>query len=281
MIIEDKVDKLIELLEKISVTEILPNFRNLKKESIESKDYESDLVTIVDKTVETYLTKRINILFPDAIVVGEESVSENPNLLDDIQKEELVIIIDPIDGTWNYAKGISLFGVMISIVSKGETIYGIIYDPVNFDYIHAFKNGGAWSGNISQLYKEKHTVSNQKICENMLGFIPYYIFGYVSGIDKRDKLINTFTDFERVMSLRCSAHEYRMLVTGSAEFNLTSNVNLWDHLAGTLIHSEAGGVTRLLTGQKYDITCKKGEILSTNNEETWNKLKEKFKFLEE
>jgi len=275
------IDNIIEIVELASSTIVLPYFRNLDDLNIESKSHETDLVTIADKKTEILISQHLKDLFPHAFIVGEEAVEENPDLLNQMSNEDLVFVIDPIDGTWNYAKGVSLFGIMISVISKGEVVYGLIYDPVNQDYIHASKNEGAWRGKSTNLYLSRINVSNEQSAHKMVGFIPYYIYGYLFGDEKRDQLISTFTDFDRVMSLRCSAHEYRMMSEGSADFNLTSNVKPWDHCAGALIHSEAGGVTRLLTGEGYSPSIRKGQLLSASNEENWQMLQRKFKFLME
>lgn len=280
MVFEQKIETIIELFEKVAIEEIFSKFRDLDSAEISSKESESDLVTVVDKRVENYLSESIQKLFPSALVIGEEMVSENPNLLKQIESEDLVFIIDPIDGTWNFANGIPLFGIMISVIIKGETVYGIIYDPINFDYIHAFKGGGSWVGGNLQMYREKQTVSNLDNIAKSIGFIPYYKFGDVYNEDYRDRLLQTFSKFDRVMSFRCSAHEYRIMVTGGAHFNLTSNAKPWDHLAGSLILEEAGGVTKLLTGEKYNVSYIEGILLSANNEDIWQKLREEFIFLE-
>lgn len=279
MELEENIDKIIEIVEMASNTIVLPYFRNLDQIEIETKTHATDLVTIADKKSEEFITNLLKEHFPEAFIVGEEACAENPALLMEMQDEELVFIIDPIDGTWNYSKGVSLFGIMISVISKGEFVYGLIYDPVNSDYVHALRHGGAWHGKGRQHYISQLKVSDVSDFSQMVGFIPYYIYGYTYGTGKRDKLLQTFGDFDRVMSLRCSAHEYRMMSEGSAQFNLASNTKQWDHCAGTLIHQEAGGCTKLLTGEPYSVRTQTGQLLSCNNEENWNILRNKFIFL--
>lgn len=246
---------------------------------IESKEFASDLVTIADKASEEYIRSEIKRLFPNVFVVGEEAVAANPELLNQIAHEKMTFVIDPIDGTWNYAKGSSTFGVIISVIANGEVIYGLHYDPVVDDWIHAWKHAGAFRGNPSSHFQKRLAVSETERPEEMLGFIPYYIYGYKFGNEKRDKLLMTFVDFERIMSLRCSAHEYRMMAEGTVDFSLTSNGKLWDHCAGLLIHEEAGGYARKLTGEKYSPLNSDGQLLIANNKDTWKLLERKFRFL--
>ncbi len=79
-----------------------------------------------------------------ALFIGEESVAADPALLERLSGADLAVIVDPIDGTFNYASGLPLFGVMASVVAGGETVAGIIYDPMGNDWVIAEKGSGAW-----------------------------------------------------------------------------------------------------------------------------------------
>jgi Inositol monophosphatase family len=68
--------------------------------------------------------------FPDSVVIGEESTHREPALLQTIADAELAFIVDPIDGTRNFASNLPLFGVMAAVTMRGEIIAGVIHDPV-------------------------------------------------------------------------------------------------------------------------------------------------------
>ena len=89
-----------------SRTLVLPRFANLAEGDVQAKasaDDPEDIVTIVDREVETELTRTLAALAPPATVVGEESVHERPELLDLMASDEPLWVIDPIDGTKNFA----------------------------------------------------------------------------------------------------------------------------------------------------------------------------------
>jgi fructose-1,6-bisphosphatase/inositol monophosphatase family enzyme len=79
------------------------------------------------------------------VVIGEESTHRKPALLQTIADAELAFIVDPIDGTKNFASNLPLFGVMAAVTIRGEIIAGVIYDPVCRDWAYAVRGGGAWA----------------------------------------------------------------------------------------------------------------------------------------
>jgi fructose-1,6-bisphosphatase/inositol monophosphatase family enzyme len=83
--------------------------------------------------------------FPGSVVIGEESTHREPALLQTIADAELAFIVDPIDGTKNFASNLPLFGVMAAVTIRGEIIAGVIHDPVCRDWAYAVRGGGAWA----------------------------------------------------------------------------------------------------------------------------------------
>ncbi len=269
--------ELISLAQEASEKCILPRFRALDEEQVDTKAHESDLVTIADTDCEEYLTNHLEATFPGCFVLGEEAVAADKTLLDKLPEAELAFILDPIDGTWNFANDHPVFGTIIAVVEKGIPTFGMHYDPISRQATFALKGEGAWSSYNGHL--KRISVAQAKPVNKMTGFLPYYIFRYRHGEEVARKVCDTMMDFDRTMSLRCSAHEYRMLAEGSVDFSLTSNVQPWDHVAGMLIHSEAGGYNGLLDGRAYDTSIKEGHLLMANDKATWDMLQAKFSFL--
>ncbi len=131
------------ILQEAAFKEILPKFRNLGAGDVRMKSEAIDLVTEADEAAERLIKARMAELAPDALFIGEESVAANPALLASLAGADLAIVVDPIDGTFNYAAGMPLFGVMAAVVSKGETVAGLIYDPMGNDWVIAEKGSGA------------------------------------------------------------------------------------------------------------------------------------------
>lgn len=275
---QPQIHEIIEIIRATAAEVIMPAYRNLTDDQVEAKEHKTDLVTVADQASEKRLTKELGALFPNAVVIGEEAVAARPELLKTIEGAQQVVIIDPIDGTWNFAKGHPVFGVIVSIIEKGETVFGVHYDPMSDEWIMAMPGEGAWAcgaGRPSRRIK----VAPARPNEDLTGFIPYYIFRYVRSLEAEHRLLQLFPEFDRIMSLRCSAHEYRMLAEGSVDFSLTTNTKPWDHVAGLLIHEEAGGYNALLDGRRWQPGMEKGMLLMANDEEVHARLREKLSFL--
>ena len=126
-----------DLLRRTAKTEIMPRFQNLSAQDVSTKSRDDDLVTKADLASEAMITAELQNLFPHAVVVGEEVISKHPSLLTQMADHEICFVIDPIDGTWNFANGIPLFGIILSVLHFGRPIYGLLYDPVMDDFIEA------------------------------------------------------------------------------------------------------------------------------------------------
>ena len=249
---------LVELVRTVAKAEIVPRFRRLPSDDIRAKPAPEDLVTEADIQAEAAITRGVNALLPDAVVIGEEAVSDDPRILDGLAAAECAVIIDPVDGTWNFAKGLATFGVILAVAERGETVWGMLYDPILDDWIWARKGGGTWFQRPGE-DPVQLTISGDAVMEDAVGFVP--IFQYP--LETRIALAGAIPGFRRIWSVRCSCHEYRMMAQGHADFCLTSTLNPWDHAAGALAVAEAGGAVGLLDGRDYSAGLTSGGILVT------------------
>lgn len=138
------IEKLAGILRDAAKVEILPRFRRLDASQIRQKSEAIDLVTEADEAAEAFIKREVMAILPEATFIGEEGVAADPSLINKLADAELAIIVDPIDGTANYAAGMPLFGVMAAVVANGETVAGILYDPMGDDWVMAERGGGAW-----------------------------------------------------------------------------------------------------------------------------------------
>ena len=143
------IDWLAELLADAARAEIMPRFRRLGEGDVRQKTSAADLVTEADVNAERLITARLRERYPQAMIVGEEACSDNPALLQGLGDADLAFVVDPVDGTFNFASGVPLFGVMLSVVVKGETVAGIIHDPVGL----ADRRQGRWSPHTSRAWR--------------------------------------------------------------------------------------------------------------------------------
>ena len=122
---------------------ILPRYQSLAGHEIIAKAAD-DVVTVADHESEAILSERLARLLPDAAIVGEEAAHADPALPGQIG-EGLCWIVDPLDGTNNFASGKPPFGVLVALADKGETVAGWIYDCLSERFCHASQGGGAVS----------------------------------------------------------------------------------------------------------------------------------------
>ncbi|WP_106476843.1 inositol monophosphatase family protein [Phytohalomonas tamaricis] len=268
--------QLIDIVRRAAKAEILPRFRNLDADAIETKSGPDDLVTIADKGAEKIITAEVAKAFPNATIVGEEAVAEDASLLGNIAGAEMAVIIDPVDGTWNFARGLNQFGVILSVASQGETVFGLLYDPVVDDWIVARRGEGAYYGRPDGT-ERRLQVSDTTQMENMVGSTSIRLFPK----PQQYQLAALFPEFNRIMSFGCACHEYRTMAFGHVDFMLTAKLMPWDHAAGVLIHQEAGGYAALLDGRAYSPAIHEGRMLAASSRENWEKLRDRFDFLAE
>lgn len=139
-----EINWLADLLRMTADSEILPRFRKLGSDDIRQKTSAADLVTEADINSEKVITAALAKRFPQALIVGEEAWCDNAALLNGLSIADMAFTIDPVDGTFNFASGVPLFGVMLSVNIKGETVAGIIYDPMGRDWLIGIKGAGSY-----------------------------------------------------------------------------------------------------------------------------------------
>lgn len=262
------LDRLSTILAEAADAEIMPRFRSLEDGGIRIKTGALDLVTDADEQGEWMIRDLCAKAFPDALFVGEESVARDKGLLDKIGSADLAIIVDPIDGTSNFAWGLPLFGVMAAVVSRGETIAGLIYDPVGQDWHKGLKGEGAW-GESMHGYTRDLAVAKPDSLSEMTGLSSWYLMPE----PQRSRTVANLAKTKACFNYRCAAYEYRLVSEGLVHFSLHYKLMPWDHAAGVLIHSLAGGYSALLDGTPYDATQHEGGIISAPDRESWELIR--------
>jgi fructose-1,6-bisphosphatase/inositol monophosphatase family enzyme len=262
------VAQLAELLREAAAAEILPRFRRLDPGDIRQKTSATDLVTEADEHAERLLKVRIGDLVPGALFVGEESVAADPRLLDALDEAELAVVVDPVDGTANFAAGLPLFAVMASVVSRGETVAGIIYDPMGDDWFMAEKGGGAWFRRPDGL-EDRVRVAAPGPLAALLGSVSMAFMPSGS----RARIFANLDKLRIPANYRVAGHDYRLLAGGHTHFAAFNKLMPWDHLAGTLIVQEAGGYAARFDGSPYLPHHRAGGLLLAVDEASWRTLR--------
>lgn len=266
---------LVNLIRRAARSEILPRFRALAAHQIDTKSGPTDLVTVADRESEKMIARGLLRMFPNALIIGEEDASANPEILDKIADAEMTFTIDPVDGTWNFANGLATFGVIISMLRFGAPVFGLLYDPVMDDFIFADEASEA------QMVMPRRapitlSVSKGGPIETLTG----YATADLIPEPKRKTFAALLPDFRRAMSLRCSCHENRMMAQGHVDFLLAAKLTPWDHAAGVIITRRAGGHVAMLDGSEYNAgTSRSGYLLSASDAATWGRVRDHFAFL--
>ena len=259
-----ELDATADLLLEVADAEILPWFRHLSAKDVRTKSSAIDFVTVADEAAERVLTAELRLRFPDATIVGEEAVSSDPAILDRLADAEFLITLDPVDGTRNFAAGISVFAVMVAFVVKGEPVASVICDPVVRDWAIAAKGEGAWLRHRDGR-RERLKVAPPRPIEDMEGC------GLWAHMPKalRPDLAQRLTRFAANAGYRCAGQEARVVAGGRYDFALYHKLTPWDHAPGVILHREAGGYVAHLDGAAYDPLRQRGGLLYASDKERW------------
>lgn len=222
-------ERVAELMRETAAAELLPRFRNLSRDEVRQKR-PGDIVTVADVASEQRLASGLAKILPGVPVVGEEAVEKDPSLLDLIARPgEACWIVDPLDGTANFAAGRDRFAMIICLVHDTQAIAGWILDVPNGRLAVTHRGGGVTF--------DGKTVQGIPGTRPLNGFVGYKIARSLDeqlNPEQRSRLGS-------ITTLRCAGAEYLEILAGRASFSLYRTTKPWDHAAGTLMMREAGG----------------------------------------
>jgi len=224
-------------------------------------DYKAvgEAVTAADHECEAILTARLAGLIPGAGVVGEEAAACDPALLDQIGRGTCWII-DPLDGTGNFAKGAPPFGILVALADQGIPIAGWILDPLSGRLCHARQGGGAWIDGERFVTTALPAGAKPQVAVTRL-FADAHHRQHVMDI-----LAQAYTVLD---SPRCAADQYPRVATGGCYATVFTRTISWDHAAGVLFIEEAGGVARRQDGRAYRCDEDDAGLVIASRPERW------------
>tara|TARA_B100000941_G_scaffold279935_1_gene245883 strand:+ start:929 stop:1780 length:852 start_codon:yes stop_codon:yes gene_type:complete len=272
--VTDLLENVAAILRETATEIILPRFNALTTEQIKEKSGPGDLVTVADIEAEEKLSNALKQLIPGSQVVGEETTSKYPDTINFLSSDSLVWVVDPIDGTKNFTRGNHLFCIMVCLVRSSSPILAVIFDPLSDTYLSAEEGSGAWLHNTNGVSAKKLKIQESVDLNQMSGFLS---LGGFKDRPTRDKMrLSASTLFKRYDNLGCSGHEYIQIITNRRHFTINYRTFPWDHLPGSLIHSEAGGYQANFEGAKYDPTKLTKGLVSAPSEVAWKHIRERF-----
>jgi fructose-1,6-bisphosphatase/inositol monophosphatase family enzyme len=216
-----------EILARAARAELMPRFGRLSAGQVRAKSSRFDVVTDADEAAERAMATALTAAYPDAVVVGEEAATRDPSLLGAIGTADFTFVLDPLDGTKNFAAGVPLFGVMAAATVRGEVVLGALHDPVCRTTALALRGEGAWTqgedGSRADL-RVAGAVAVQEM-DAIIGtnFLPEPLRTTVNG---------NLSRLGMSAWLRCTAHEYRLAAAGHCEL-LFYNKWLWPKIPVT------------------------------------------------
>lgn len=209
-----------------------------------------DIVTEVDKKCEALIFEGINKKFPNHDVLAEEGIAKR-------KKSEFRWIVDPLDGTVNYAHKFPFFAVSIALEYRDELVLGVIYDPVREELFSACKNKGTYLNG-----RRVKVSSSKSLGESLLAT------GFAYNIQEKGKPdnLNNFAKFIKVaLALRrpgSAAIDMAYVACGRIDGFWELFLKPWDMAAGVVLIREAGGKVTSFDGGAYNLYG--SEILVSN-----------------
>ncbi len=240
------IEAVAAVIDEAARTLVIPRWKNLGAAEIDAKetpDDPKDIVTVVDRQVEEHLSQALTGLIP-AAVLGEEAAQDRPDLLRLLASDQPLWIIDPIDGTKNFAAGDDGFGIMVAWFVNGQTQAAWIVLPARRQTFVAEVGGGSF------LNGERICVPHETIDERPRGVV---MSRYMPGDLGETVARRMERRFRPMPPTGSAAIEYTEILQGKRDFVVYYRLLPWDHAAPALILTEAGGCVAHVAGGLYTV----------------------------
>ncbi|HPQ96457.1 MAG: inositol monophosphatase [Thiothrix sp.] len=190
---------------------------------------DGSLLTEADLATNQRLQQFLQQQWPDIAFLSEEmEVSQQEQLLRDT---DWLWCLDPLDGTSNFAAGLPLFATSLALISKGEVVMGLSYDPIRDEMFSAIHGKGAWlNGRRLQCRDSGFPLENAVALIDFKRLPP----------DLRQRLSHS-PPYGSQRNIGSSVLEWAWMAANRGQLYLHGGMKLWDLAAGTLILTEAGG----------------------------------------
>jgi len=259
------LERLGQVIRDVAQREIAPRFRRLAPEDVIGKpsaEDPHDLVTAADRAAEAELTWRLAELVQGSVVVGEEAVAADPTVLERLRGRAPVWVVDPLDGTRNFAAGQGPFGSMVALVERGTLLAAGIYFTEGDRLFLAERGLGAYDNGkrITPRAPRSGTLEGTLSVRYMPD-------------ERAAALTERAAQHHRVAGVICAAHEYTQIATGQKDYVHYYRLLPWDHAPGALIVREAGGCVRHPDGREYDVLDLRESTLLSPDEPTWQRAR--------
>jgi fructose-1,6-bisphosphatase/inositol monophosphatase family enzyme len=249
-----QTEQVAEIIVDVTERIIMPRFGRLASGDIEEKK-PGDVVTVADREAEAEIGEALAAYTPDALMVGEEGVFTNQRIMDALPEAEHAWVLDPVDGTRNFARGNPDFAVMLAEVVQAKTVRSWIYQPV-YRKLYTAELGAGVTCNGEQLHR---VVSERKV---PLGatYIPVRGEGELE-IDVR-------------RTWGSAGIDYPNLLAGEVDFLAYRSMFPWDHLPAGLMINELGGKIASEEGVNYQAGVFGRRVISAMSDFVWKRVRD-------
>lgn len=256
--------KVIDILRAAAARDILPLWQNLQQHQIEEKK-PGDLVTVADKACEEFISRELLALLPGSLVIGEEAAHRDASVMTALDSTRPVWVIDPLDGTSNFAAGKCPIAVMVCLVHHRETLGAWIYDPVEDTLLQAESGAGAY-------------LNGKRIAIDTRVGDAADIRGALSTRYLPEKLRPAARQgagqLGETLASGCAGHDYRALVQGDYQFVFYYRTLVWDHAPGVLVAREAGAHCGRYDGSLYMPVADGTGLICASDPATWEQVRD-------
>jgi fructose-1,6-bisphosphatase/inositol monophosphatase family enzyme len=259
------IDGVANVLWQAADQAILPRFRCLDRSEIFEKS-PGDVVTVADREAEAIITAALLKMLPGSRVVGEEACAVDGALLRQID-EGCVWLVDPIDGTLNFAAGRRPFSVMVALLQDGEAILSWMLDPVSGELCLAEAGAGA------TINGTRVPITKDRKDGQLSGILRGFMVPEASALSEASP-----ARIEKLPSLLCAGAEYSAVVRGERDFLVFWGTLPWDHAPGTLFLREAGGAVSRLDGQDYKAASQGVGLIAARTPAILDEILDGFRF---
>lgn len=244
---------------------VLPLFRKLDDDDVSEKA-PGEVVTVADRRAEELISAGLRRLRPGSLVVGEEGVADDPELLGHLRDAGDVWLVDPVDGTANFAAGRRPFALMVALLTDGQPQAGWILDPLaGMLAVGRADEGTLLNGQPVGAADVVRSVGDIRGVA-MTRFLPPEARDRVRAGGRRLG--------ELLPGQHCAGREYLDILTGGQQFALFWRTLPWDHAPGALLVRAAGGVARRFDGVDYHPADEGRGLLVAANEQIWDEVHE-------
>ena len=202
-------------------------------------DYKADgsIVTEADLALQQTLARLLQQRYPDVLMLGEEH--EQQAQTDIIDGDNDYWCVDPLDGTTNFHATLPLFSVSLGLVSGGQPVLGIVYDPNRREFFGAIRGQGFWiDGECVERPRQPTRL------EDCIAFIDFKRLP-----DTISTSLVQQTPYKSQRNIGTCALEWAWLAAGRVNLVLHGRERLWDYAAGVLLVDESGGLARTFEGE--------------------------------